>query len=101
MAERRRIDGNPKANRYGQYYWMVELVDGGWVSLHANRAEVSGGAAIFYGTFHTWDDLPKYDAPKGAEYPVVAFGAGQWKTFYAASTLDGDPVAVDRWGVPE
>lgn len=99
MAERKRIDGNEKAAGYGRFYWIVDLVDGGWVSVHADRAEVNGGAVVFYGTNYprtTAGDV-NYDEPKHPEYPVIAFGAGQWRTFHAASLIDGSPVAVDRW----
>lgn len=98
MGQRKRIDGNPNANQYGQFYWLVELGNDEWVSVHANRVEVSGGAVVFYGSGHeAGEGGPDYDRPKRPDYPVIAFGSGQWKTFYAASVLDGHPVAVDRW----
>jgi hypothetical protein len=98
MGTRKRIDGNPKAQQYGRFFWLVELGNDEWVSVYANRVEVSGGAVVFYGIGHeAADGRPDYERPKGDDYPVVAFGAGQWQTFYAASLLDGHPVAVDRW----
>jgi hypothetical protein len=99
------MDGNPSAQWYGDKYWIAELVSGGLVSLNANRVEIaSDGTLVFYGGGHhpraDQGDKPDYDRPRGDDYPMLAFAAGQWRIFYAAKVVDGSPLSVDRWKEP-
>jgi hypothetical protein len=99
------MDGNPGAEWYGARYWIAELVSGGLVSLNANRVEIaSDGTLVFYGGGHhpraDQGDKPDYDRPRGDDYPMLAFAAGQWRIFYAAKVVDGSPLSVDRWKEP-
>ena len=99
------MDGNPSAQWYGAKYWIAELVSGGLVSLNANRVEIApDGALVFYGGGHRpradQRDKPDYDRPRGDDYPMLAFAAGQWRIFYAAKVVDGSPLSVDRWKEP-
>lgn len=84
MPEREIVSPRPGRESYGRRYWVVDRPDGGYISVHANRVELSAGHLAFYGG----------DDP---EYMTFALPPGQWTAFYAAAVADGSPVAVDRW----
>lgn len=98
-ARRVVIAGRPSTAQYGRYFWQVDKPGGGFASVYANRAELDNGHAVFYGCNHA--ALPNnrvdYDQPESPEYVLIAFPPGQWTAFYAASVIDGSPVAVDKW----
>ena len=96
------VDGNPRAEWYGARYWIADLHDGGHITIHANRFVINGGAVEFWGCHHdqaedTSRTAPDYGKPKSDEYVLFAIPADSWKAVYAASVIDGSPVAVDHW----
>jgi hypothetical protein len=99
MPKRVLVDrtGDSNANVYGQFFWHVELTEGGFVTLFADRAEVVNGAVVFYGGPR---DLAE-EGPAGKPAPelvLLSLAGGYWSSFFAASMLpDGRPVAVERW----
>lgn len=76
---------------YGDHYWCVrvspDLSADGKIYLFAEEIAIQGGALVFLRA-----------APPGKPRPpVLALAAEQWIAFYAASILDGRPVAVEHW----
>ena len=77
------------ANEYGAHYWCV-TGDGESVRLYADRIEVTTcGALVAWGGYRTEDGHPE------REQRLWAAAPGQWKTFFAASLIDGRAVAVE------
>ena len=94
------IEGRPNAQNYGRYFWIADRPGGGFVSVHADRVACDGGHLAFYGRHYKTDDdgLPNYSQGQaGDEQLLLVLPPGQWTAFYAASIIDGSPVAVDRW----
>lgn len=76
---------------YGKYYWCVrvfpDLSADGKIYLFAEEVTIQGGAQEHQRTV-------LYGKPRP---PVLVLAAEQWIAFYAASVLDGRPVAVEHW----
>jgi len=77
------------ANEYGAHYWCV-TGDGESVRLYADRIEVTTCGALV-----AWGGYRKEDGHPEREQQLWAGAPGQWKTFFAASLLDGRAVAVE------
>lgn len=77
------------ANDYGTHYWCV-TGDGAPVFVYADRLEVTPAGALV-----AWGGYRKDGARVEHEQHLWAAAPGQWKTFFAASLIDGRPVAVD------
>ena len=77
------------ANEYGAHYWCV-TGDGESVRLYADRIEVTTCGALV-----AWGGYRKEDGHPEREQQLWAAAPGQWKTFFAASLIDGRPVAVE------
>ena len=71
------------SGKYGARYWCVTRTDGtGWY-IYADYAKLHDtGILIFYRA--------------DPELPTVAFAQGEWTHFFAASLVDGSPVALDE-----
>jgi hypothetical protein len=76
------------ANDYGTHYWCV-TGDGEPVFVYADRLEITTCGALI-----AWGSYRKEGARTEHEQQLWAAAPGQWKTFFAASLLDGRPVAV-------
>lgn len=77
------------ANEYGTHYWCVTS-DGDQVFVYADRMEVSAsGALIAWGGYRKDGGHPEHEQQLWAAAP------GRWKTFFAASLIDGRAVAVE------
>jgi hypothetical protein len=74
---------------YGAHYWCV-TADGEPVRLYADRMEVTGSGALV-----AWGGYRKEGVHAEREQPLWAAAPGQWKAFFAASLLDGRPVAIE------
>ena len=77
------------ANEYGVHYWCV-TGDGESVRVYADRMEVTTCGALV-----AWGGYRKEDGHPEREQQLWAAAPGQWKTFFAASLLDGRAVAVE------
>jgi len=77
------------ANEYGAHYWCV-TGDGESVRLYADRIEVTTCGALV-----AWGGYRKEDGHPEREQQLWAAAPGQWKTFFAASLIDGRAVAVE------
>ena len=77
------------ANEYGAHYWCV-TGDGESVRLYADRIEVTTCGALV-----AWGGYRKEDGHPEREQQLWGAAAGQWKTFFAASLIDGRAVAVE------
>ena len=75
--------------KYGNYYWCIKtkLAKSGEIYVMADDARI-----LPDGT------LSMVQLKKGEE-PIItlAIAPGQWQIFYAASMIDGAPVAVEHW----
>ena len=85
------------AERYGKFYWNVDLTDGRSLMLCADKFEVtpSGDLVAWRETDHA-DPLDRGDKPK----INMAFAKGTWTMVYASSVVDGSAVAVEHWIKP-
>jgi hypothetical protein len=80
-----------EAHRYGRHYWCVKTPrsKSGEVYVHADEVQIVDGALVL---------IRKADDEKGRPaLPNLAFAPGHWCAFFAASVLDGNPVAVEHW----
>lgn len=77
-------------NEYGAHYWCI-TGDGAPVFLYADRIEVTTcGALVAWGGYRRQNSRPD------REQPLWAAAPGTWKSFYAASLIDGHPVALEQ-----
>jgi len=89
-----------RTDKYGQAYWCIgvpeSIAPDGQIYAMACRAEVDQTGALIL-----WRDsrLQQDDtyAPMDRPAPNLAFAAGQWRYFFAASLMDGSAVAVEHW----
>lgn len=82
MAEK---EGRKGPDRYGDYYWCVKtkLSEDGEIFVHADSMEVNDNGDLFFMQENgTCNLVLKKD---------------QWTVGFAASVLDGHPVAVEHW----
>lgn len=80
----------PGLARYGNLYWCVKtpLSEVGEIYLYGDRMALNeDGSLLFY----------RYTDSGDGEAVNMAFAPGQWKAVYAASAIDGSPVAVTLW----
>jgi hypothetical protein len=77
--------------RYGTYYWCVRISKDEHAYVHADLAEVLNGTLCF--------GRKRKNKETGREEILVnlAFAPGHWECFYAASGVDGGPIAVECW----
>ena len=74
------------ASRHGRNYWCIktELSSDGEIFVIADRLNVTSGGALI-----------------ALRDPAQAIGLilapGTWMAAYAASTVDGSPVAIEHW----
>jgi hypothetical protein len=77
------------ANEYGDHYWCITC-DGDQVFVYADRMEVTVcGALVAWGGYRNEGEHVEHEQQLWAAAP------GQWKTFFAASLIDGRAVAVE------
>ena len=74
---------------YGVHYWCVTS-DGEPLRLYADRLEITGCGALV-----AWGGYRKEGSHAEGEQQLWCAAPGQWKTFFAASLLDGRPVAIE------
>jgi hypothetical protein len=74
------------ASSYGNKYWFVRLSNGEGVHFHADDLSVTD-AGTLVGTSQR----------QGATVMMFTAGPGKWDHAYAASVVDGRPVAVELW----
>lgn len=74
-----------KTERYGRYYWGVNLATGGEIYLTADDVVVSENGALSF----------LRDGDKNRVNLILAPGA--WLSVFAASLMSGHPVAVEHW----
>jgi hypothetical protein len=77
------------ANEYGDHYWCV-TGDGKPVFVYADRLEITPCGGLV-----AWGGYRKEAARLEHEQQVWAAAPGQWKSFFAASLIDGRPVALE------
>ncbi len=84
---------NEESRRYGEFYWCVALADEPTteVYLHADAVEVTASGSLLCKRWARVNDDERI------EQVMVAFAAGEWRFFYAASVLDGAAVSVAHW----
>lgn len=68
-------------HEYGESYWRI-VGKVGDIHLYADDVEIIEGSLVFRAGDHG---------------TLFAVAPGQWDHFYAASQLDGGPVAVAHW----
>lgn len=73
---------------YGSKYYVVETSKNGWISLFAERFDISAaGDLIFYNKMKNTEK----------EIPGFAICKGNWTNCFAASVIDGSPITIDTW----
>ena len=91
---------------YGNKYWCVKvpktLSKSGEIYFHADRIEITqSGTLIALGCFRIYekDDTGNIVTTtlEEKENQSLILNRIYWKVVYAASQLDGSPVAVERW----
>jgi hypothetical protein len=77
--------------KYGTFCWCVRISKEEEVYVHADVAEVLNGTLLFART--------RKNTKTGRDemHINLAFAAGHWEAFYAASVVDGGPIAVAHW----
>ena len=77
------------ANEYGDHYWCITC-DGDQVIVYADRMEVTACGALV-----AWGGYRKEGEHVEHEQQLWGAAPGQWKTFFAASLIDGRAVTVE------
>lgn len=77
------------ANEYGVHYWCV-TGDSQPVHLYADRIEVTACGGLV-----AWGGYRKEGGHAEREQQLWAAAPGHWKTFFAASLIDGRAVALE------
>jgi hypothetical protein len=93
------VEGDTTAAMYGRYSWSVGLSDGREVHVMLDEIEVlDSGALRCAGALreHPGDPVPTYDPET-----TLLLAAGAWTHAYAASLIDGSPIAVGHLDKPE
>ena len=96
---------------WGNYYWAVGLPDGRECFVQANEVKIDDGALLVIGHYHKPRGRREHDERPYADWSLpcegcdldrtlMAFAPGAWTACYAASVIDGDPVAVDHLPEP-
>ena len=89
------------AARYGEWFWAVGLPDGREAMCYADRVEITAQGALLL-----WreTELANPDTFERTPLPgsrlMLALAPGGWLTVYAASVLDGSPVAIEHLPAP-
>lgn len=77
------------ANEYGTHYWCIRGEQEP-IFLYADRMEITACGALV-----AWGGYRKEGNHVEHEQQLWAAAPGLWKTFFAASLLDGRAVALD------
>ena len=77
--------------KYGTYYWCVRISKDEEAYVHADFAEVLNGTLFFA------RKRKNKETGKDEIQVNLAFAHGHWESFYAASVVDGCPIAVEHW----
>jgi len=77
------------ANDYGTHCWCVTS-DGDPVFVYADKIEVTACGALI-----AWGGYRKEGGHVEHEQQLWAAAPGQWRTYFAASLIDGRAVAVE------
>jgi hypothetical protein len=94
MAKDQLLQG---ADRYGSKYWCIKSAasEDGELYVMADRLQVTeAGALIAWGGHR--NKSSEAPAPE-TQIAVLVLAAGCWTAAYAASIMDGSPVAVEHW----
>lgn len=77
-------------------YWCVlvdeSISENGEILLLADRVAVTAAGDLVF---------LKEKNDKDEECPIFALSKGNWKGFYAASKIDGEPCCVEHWKTKE
>ena len=77
--------------KYGRFYWCVKvpktISEDREIYVCADHCSVEKGVLTFW---HNNKD-------EHIQQPNLILGPGNWSVVYAASALDGHPVAIDHW----
>lgn len=89
---------NPNSINYGQFYWAIVLEDSRVIYINADKMVISdtGDLIAISNTRKVENELGiPYTAPRDPA-PLLALASGRWLSFYAASVLTGEAVALDN-----
>ena len=75
------------AEKYGKYYWCIKTKSKEAIMLNADTVEVSPSGVLV--AYRVKDN--------GEKHINFAIPTREWTHFWAASMIDGSPVAVDSW----
>ena len=78
-----------RPEKCGRYYWCVKsnLSEDGEIYLHADIVSINKNGDLIFSK-----------VKENNEHHIrMCFAKGYWKAFYAASVMDGSPVAVEYW----
>lgn len=97
------VENGAKATQYGALFWIAGLTDGREVRIHADRMFTLDGALVFVQDTKLAPLSPSGKTRVDLDTPVTTLilAPGQWTHGYAASGLDGAPVAVDSLDAPK
>jgi hypothetical protein len=84
------MNARPSAGKYGKSYYCIKtkLSKSGEIFVLADTARILPDGSL------------QFTRAKGAEEPPIvnlAIAPGHWTACYAASIIDGTPVAVEHW----
>ena len=84
---------NPNAVNYGAYYWGIILEDGRSIYVNADKMVVTDtGDLIAVSTTRMKNSVRTSHEPQ----PMLALARGHWVSYFAASSLTGEAVALDN-----
>jgi len=76
---------------YGNYYWCIRLNEKEEVYAYADSINNVNGTLLLLRE-------KKEEAASESKITVnIALAPGHWQNIYAASLMDGSPIAVEHW----
>jgi hypothetical protein len=91
------IEEHASARRYGDCFWLIGLPDGREISAWADEMHVLPSGAL---ELRTTKRSAEGEEKRGEPLTTVLLPAGSWVHAYAASIVDGSPVAVEYLAKP-
>jgi len=89
---------NSKAINYGQFYWAIVLEDSRLIHVNADKMVVTDTGDLI-----AISNTKRLEGESGASYsvprdsmPLLALASGRWLSYYAASAMTGEAVALDN-----
>lgn len=81
--------------RHGQYFFIATLKDGRDLGFSADKVVVTDNGDLIAISTSFYDEESGKRVPTETPKTVIALARGEWASYYSASAITGDPIAID------